>query len=337
MIPRAYTFAEVPDRLTNVILEDTEHQGGRFNTDLEDDISDLQGSYDDSGMLRADTYGPAGNDKFFQNYRSYTSGVKTMPKRIRTNKPKRSQIHSSFNLHASYFDSSTDVRSRVQSVYNDGLAEPIPRGRMSTGSSIFSLDNTSDMFDSPLFEPATFIDEGDQSMSQYIRDNLEGTDHILFNKDGKENCLPDEGNIPFIGSIKNDKRLSTAFFPDDDTTTDPYLSIKDELASKLESMPLRSGRSQSGSSTPNGRGSPVDVRSGRYEDYISIPYLSPLVLRKSLENLINKEGYEFLNTIAFVKKSPFIYWNLVSCLFVCLFVCLSAVLLVCVFIFNFVL
>ena len=328
MIPTAYTFAEVPDRLTNVI-EDREHQGGRFNTDPEDDATEIQGSYDDSGVMRVDTYGPTGSEKSYEHYRSYTSGAKTLPKRIRSNKPKRPQILSSYNLHPSYFDSSGDVRSRIQSVCYDNIAEAISvnRGRMSTGSSVFSLDNSSDLFDSPFgFDQAGFIGEDDQSMSQYIRDNLEGTDHILFNKDGKDNCLPDEGNIPFIGSIKNDRRLSVAFFPDDDVTTDPYLSINDDLASKLQSMPLRSVHSRSGCSTPNGRGSPADSRSS--QDYISIPYLSPLVLRKSLENLINKEGYEFLNTVAFVKKSPFIYWNLVS-LFVGLSIVVCLLLLLC--------
>ncbi|KAI6658512.1 hypothetical protein LOD99_15312 [Oopsacas minuta] len=311
IIPTPYIYSDVSERLTAAILEDTELQNVRLHTDLDDDVSELQGSYDDSGILRANSFAPA--DETYQYYRAYTSGVRTLPKRVRPRKPPRSQIQSTYNANVPYFESASNVRSRVQSVYYNHLSDSVSvdRGEMSTASSVFSLDNSSDLMESPMcFERTSFIEENDQSISQLIRNNLEGTDHILFNKDGKDNCLPDEGSMPFIGNMKNDRKLSTAFFPDENTTTDPYLEIKDELASKLESMPLRSGRSQSGSSTPSGRGSP-DVRVGRYEDYISIPYLSPLVLRKSLENLINKEGHEFLSTIAFVKRSPFIYWNLI--------------------------
>ena len=313
IIPTAYTFGEGPERLPNAILEDSELNISRL-TDIDDDVSELQASYDDSRLLRVDSnsYIP---DDTFQYYRSYTSGVKTLPKRIQPKRAKRPQIRSTYGTNLPYFDSTSDVRSRVQSVYFEHFPDSAygSRTRLSTGSSVVSFDASSDLLESPLCYDC-YIDEDNQSISQFIRDNLEGTVHILFNKDGKDNCLPDEGNIPFIspiGNLKSDRRLSTAFFPDDNTTTDPYLKIKQELASKLESMPIRSGASQSGSSTPSGRGSP-DVRPGKFEDYISIPYLSPLVLRKSLENLINKEGYAFLNTMAFVKRAPFIYWNLVS-------------------------
>ena len=308
IIPTAYTFGEGPERLPNAILEDSELTTRGLATDLDDDVSELQGSYDDSQLLR-------GESDTFQYYRSYTSGNKTLPKRVQQPKRnKRSQIRS-YNPNIPYFDSTSDVRSRVHSVYFEHFPDSAygSRNRLSTTSSVVSFDNFSETLESPLCYDC-YIDEDNQSISQFVRDNLEGAAHIVFSKDGKDNCLPDEGSIPFIspiGNLKSDRRLSTTFFPDDNTS-DPYLKIKQELASKLESMPLRSGAPQSGSSTPSGRGSP-DQRQGKFEDYISIPYLSPLVLRKSLENLVNKEGYAFLNTMGFVKKAPFIYWNLVSC------------------------
>ena len=322
IIPTAYTFGEGAERLPNAILEDSELSISQLATDLDDDVTELQGSFDDSRILsvESNSYIP---DDTFQYYRSYTSGVKTLPKRVQPKRGRRHQIRSICNPNIPYFDSTSDVRSRVQSVHFEHFPDSAygSRNRLSTGSSVVSIDNFSELLESPLYYDC-YMDEDNLSISQFIRDNLEGTAHILFNKDAKDNCLPDESNIPFIspiGNLKSDKRLSTTFFPEDNTS-DPYLKIKQELASKLEAMPLRAGASHSGSSTPSGRGSP-DIRTGKFEDYISIPYLSPLVLRKSLENLVNKEGYSFLNSMAFVKRSPFIYWNLVSC-YVLFFVCL---------------
>ena len=45
---------------------------------------------------------------------------------------------------------------------------------------------------------------------------------------------------------------------------------------------------------------------------ISVPYLSPLVLRKELENVIGQEGDQCLAKDNFVDEHPIIYWNLVS-------------------------
>ena len=44
---------------------------------------------------------------------------------------------------------------------------------------------------------------------------------------------------------------------------------------------------------------------------ISVPYLSPLVLRKNLETIIESEGNNSLAVDAFVDEHPIIYWNLV--------------------------
>lgn len=43
---------------------------------------------------------------------------------------------------------------------------------------------------------------------------------------------------------------------------------------------------------------------------ISVNYLSPLVLRKELENMLNREGDQFLNDPKFIERHPIVYWNL---------------------------
>ena len=45
---------------------------------------------------------------------------------------------------------------------------------------------------------------------------------------------------------------------------------------------------------------------------VTVPYLSPLVLRKEIENVIDNEGEECLRQPAFVFKHPIIFWNLVG-------------------------
>nr|XP_046910678.1 DENN domain-containing protein 4C-like isoform X2 [Dermatophagoides farinae] len=51
--------------------------------------------------------------------------------------------------------------------------------------------------------------------------------------------------------------------------------------------------------------------SGHSLDPISVPYLSPLVLRKELENILNGESYSSLILPKFVDDHPIVYWNLV--------------------------
>lgn len=54
-----------------------------------------------------------------------------------------------------------------------------------------------------------------------------------------------------------------------------------------------------------------------------VPYLSPLVLRKELENLLanSDDGGTLLQDKDFVEQKPILYWNLVSVSlkFICVF------------------
>ena len=53
-------------------------------------------------------------------------------------------------------------------------------------------------------------------------------------------------------------------------------------------------------------------RRDRDPEPISVPYLSPLVLRKEVENVIENEGEVCLRSQEFVTQHPIIFWNLVS-------------------------
>lgn len=43
-----------------------------------------------------------------------------------------------------------------------------------------------------------------------------------------------------------------------------------------------------------------------------VPYLSPLVLRKELENVLESEGDTTLTKSSFIDNHNIIYWNLVN-------------------------
>lgn len=47
-------------------------------------------------------------------------------------------------------------------------------------------------------------------------------------------------------------------------------------------------------------------------DPVTVPYLSPLVLRKELESMLENEGTAVLTNPGFIDHHPIIYWNLVS-------------------------
>lgn len=47
------------------------------------------------------------------------------------------------------------------------------------------------------------------------------------------------------------------------------------------------------------------------QDPVTVPYLSPLVLRKEVENVVEQEGDMCLQQADFVDQHPIIYWNLV--------------------------
>ena len=61
----------------------------------------------------------------------------------------------------------------------------------------------------------------------------------------------------------------------------------------------------------SGRGMRGGVRSFVSLEPVSVPYLSPLVLRKELETVLDAEGDMCLAASAFMDEHPILYWNLV--------------------------
>ncbi|XP_053558626.1 LOW QUALITY PROTEIN: DENN domain-containing protein 4C [Bombina bombina] len=65
-------------------------------------------------------------------------------------------------------------------------------------------------------------------------------------------------------------------------------------------------------SLPNSLQEVVDPLEKRHNPPpVSVPYLSPLVLRKELESLLENEGDQVIHTSTFINQHPIIFWNLV--------------------------
>ncbi|OCU00943.1 DENN domain-containing protein 4C isoform X1 [Xenopus laevis] len=65
-------------------------------------------------------------------------------------------------------------------------------------------------------------------------------------------------------------------------------------------------------SLPNSLQEAVDPLEKRHNPLpVSVPYLSPLVLRKELESLLENEGDHVIYTSTFINQHPIIFWNLV--------------------------
>ncbi|KAM4053057.1 DENN domain-containing protein 4C isoform 2-T2 [Anomaloglossus baeobatrachus] len=65
-------------------------------------------------------------------------------------------------------------------------------------------------------------------------------------------------------------------------------------------------------SLPNSLQEVVDPLEKRHNPPpVSVPYLSPLVLRKELESLLENEGEQVIHTSTFINQHPIIFWNLV--------------------------
>ncbi|XP_053227777.1 DENN domain-containing protein 4C isoform X1 [Podarcis raffonei] len=65
-------------------------------------------------------------------------------------------------------------------------------------------------------------------------------------------------------------------------------------------------------SLPNSLQEAVDPLAKRANPLpVSVPYLSPLVLRKELESLLENEGEQVIHTSTFINQHPIIFWNLV--------------------------
>ncbi|KAK1334563.1 hypothetical protein QTO34_005570 [Cnephaeus nilssonii] len=99
--------------------------------------------------------------------------------------------------------------------------------------------------------------------------------------------------LPLLNIEFKDFRGSASFFLKPSTSGDSLQSGSIPLASEpLEPKPDPLGK------RPN-------------PPPLSVPYLSPLVLRKELESLLENEGDHVIHTSSFINQHPIIFWNLV--------------------------
>ncbi|XP_063002090.1 DENN domain-containing protein 4B [Elgaria multicarinata webbii] len=91
----------------------------------------------------------------------------------------------------------------------------------------------------------------------------------------------------------------------------PVLSDRYHCLSLDEAEPEPGRESRAGSLCNGFTESPVPRGSTPHIEHLAFAYLSPLVLRKELETLLENEGGEFLSQPELVDNHPIIYWNLV--------------------------
>ncbi|XP_004405730.1 PREDICTED: DENN domain-containing protein 4C [Odobenus rosmarus divergens] len=108
------------------------------------------------------------------------------------------------------------------------------------------------------------------------------------------------------GALVYDEEIMAGWTADDSNlnTTCPFCKSNFLPLLNIEFKDLRgSARFSLGCTDPLGkRPNPPPV---------SVPYLSPLVLRKELESLLENEGDQVIHTSSFINQHPIIFWNLV--------------------------
>ncbi|XP_044278695.1 DENN domain-containing protein 4B [Varanus komodoensis] len=91
----------------------------------------------------------------------------------------------------------------------------------------------------------------------------------------------------------------------------PVLSDRYHCLFLDETEPEVERESRAGSLCNGFTDSPVPRGPTSHTEHLAFAYLSPLVLRKELETLLENEGGEFLSQPELVDNHPIIYWNLV--------------------------
>lgn len=297
VMPQGVPYTIPDNTFDTPLMESLNLNRVRTPDDTLDDFEDLEDEL--KGTNHENRFENSCSSVEFQHYRSYTLASKTVPRNFNSrNKPRH---YNNYNKLIS--------DTRRQTINMDYLNE---------NTSFLNADFKTTDSSGYLVEPEDSIApysilSPEVSVSQAICDNLSETHHILFNKETKDNYLSEDSYVPLIATLSSpykERKLRNSMFAN--KSVDPYLIVKEELVEILEEF----------SSTSQARGDPTPARDAPHFDNsklhhrlgedISIPYLSPLVLRKSLENLISKEGHGILNNSEVVFKAPIIFWNLVS-------------------------
>ncbi|XP_070598614.1 DENN domain-containing protein 4C isoform X3 [Erythrolamprus reginae] len=179
-----------------------------------------------------------------------------------------------------------------------------------------------------LLKPSTSGDSLHSTNIPLTTDSLEPksasiptTDLISFSETSSANqTISEENNSPAIQSIstaeEEDKNLKRVKPPvtNNSSKRGTSLTRSHSVGGPLQNIDLlqRPSHGISTVSLPNSLQETVDPLAKRTNPLpVSVPYLSPLVLRKELESLLENEGEQVIHTSTFINQHPIIFWNLV--------------------------
>uniref|UniRef100_A0A8C7E0F4 DENN domain containing 4C n=2 Tax=Elapinae TaxID=42168 RepID=A0A8C7E0F4_NAJNA len=170
-----------------------------------------------------------------------------------------------------------------------------------------------------LLKPSTSGDSLHSTNIPLTTDSLElksasipTTDLISFSEPSSANQTISEEN----SSPEEDKNLKRIKPPvtNNSSKRGTSLTRSHSVGGPLQNIDLlqRPSHGISTVSLPNSLQETVDPLAKRTNPLpVSVPYLSPLVLRKELESLLENEGEQVIHTSTFINQHPIIFWNLV--------------------------
>ncbi|KAG9486654.1 hypothetical protein GDO78_006828 [Eleutherodactylus coqui] len=152
-----------------------------------------------------------------------------------------------------------------------------------------------------------------QSTSQHQK-HLVPPDNELINLSGSHSPLiaAADASKPTDNSLGDDKLKHLG--SDSATKRVASLTRSHSVGGPLQNidLPQKPLHGVSTVSLPNSLQEVVDPLEKRHDPPpVSVPYLSPLVLRKELESLLENEGEQVIHTATFINQHPIIFWNLV--------------------------
>ncbi|XP_039175349.1 DENN domain-containing protein 4C isoform X1 [Crotalus tigris] len=177
-----------------------------------------------------------------------------------------------------------------------------------------------------LLKPSTSGDSLHSTNIPLTTDSLEpksasvpATDLISFSEPSSANqTISEENSSPATQSTaeEEDKNLKHIKPPvtNNSSKRGTSLTRSHSVGGPLQNIDLlqRPSHGISTVSLPNSLQETVDPLAKRTNPLpVSVPYLSPLVLRKELESLLENEGEQVIHTSTFINQHPIIFWNLV--------------------------
>ncbi|XP_060093212.1 DENN domain-containing protein 4C isoform X1 [Heteronotia binoei] len=177
-------------------------------------------------------------------------------------------------------------------------------------------------------KPSTSGDSLHSSNIPLTTDSLEqkpvsvpATDLISFEEPSKNNpAIAEENSTIAMQSSRiaeeesGDLRLAQLSVANNTSKRGASLTRSHSVGGPLQNIDLlqRPSHCISTVSLPNSLQEAMDPIAKRPNPLpVSVPYLSPLVLRKELESLLENEGEQVIHASTFINQHPIIFWNLV--------------------------